>query len=56
VDEELGAAAGYEDSWVHGYPQAAEFRPAEDVFQGHAGSSLVHHGDEVDGCPCLGDE
>jgi hypothetical protein len=42
--EELGAAAGYEDRGVHGYPQAAELRPAEDVFQGLAGGSPVHHG------------
>jgi hypothetical protein len=56
VDEELGAAAGYEDSGVHGYPQAAELRPAEDVFERQASGSPVHHGGEVDPRPCRGDE
>ena len=35
ADEELGAAAGYEDPRVHGYSQAAEPRPAEDMFERH---------------------
>jgi hypothetical protein len=44
--------ARYEDSGVHGYPQAAELRPAEDVLEGQAGGSPVHHGSEVGGRPC----
>ena len=56
ADEELGAAAGYEDSGVHGYPQAAELRPAQDMFKGQAGGSPVHHGGEVGRRPCRGDE
>jgi len=47
ADEELGAAARHEDSGIHGYPQAAELRPAEDVLQGKAGDSPVDHGGEV---------
>ena len=56
LDKELGAAAGYEDSGVHGYPQAAELRPAEDVFEGQAADSPVHHGGEVGRSLCRGDE
>ncbi len=56
VDEELGAAAGHEDSGVHGYPQTAELRPAEDVFQRQAGGSLVHHRGEVGRRPCRSDQ
>jgi len=33
TDEVLGAAAGLEDSGVHGYSQAAELRPPEDVLE-----------------------
>lgn len=33
-DQELGAAAGYEDAGADGDPQAVELGPAEDVFQG----------------------
>ena len=47
MNEELGAAAGYEDSGVDLDPQAAELRPAEDVLDGKAGHSPVHHGGEV---------
>ena len=56
ADEELGAAAGYEDPGVHGDPQAAELRPAEDVFEGQAGDPPVHHGGEVGRRPRRGDE
>src|SRR5664280_1952086 len=55
ADEELGAPAGDEDAGVRGYPQAAELRPAEDVFEGQAGGSPVDHGGEVGWCPCRGD-
>jgi len=54
--EELGAAAGHEHSGVHGDPQAAELRPAKDVFQRQAGDSSVHHGGQVGRRPCGGDE
>jgi len=56
ADEELGAAAGYEDAGIHCYPQAAELRPAEDVLQGLAGGSPVHHGGEVGRRTCRRDE
>jgi hypothetical protein len=56
ADQEFGAAAGYEDSRVHGYPQAAELRPAEDMFEGQAGGSLAHHGGKVGWRPRRGDE
>jgi len=56
ADEELGAVAGHEDSRVHGYPQPAELGPADDVFDGHPGGSPVHHGGEVGGRLCRGDE
>ena len=47
MDEELGAAAGHEDSRVHGDPQAAELRPAQDVLKGQAGHPPVHHGGQL---------
>ncbi len=49
ADEELGARAGYEDFWVHGYPQAAELSPAEDVLEGQAGGLPIHNRGEVGG-------
>src|SRR5664280_1952087 len=36
--------------------QAAELRPAEDVFEGQAGGSPVDHGGEIGSRPCRGDE
>jgi hypothetical protein len=33
TDQELGSAAGYEDSGLHGNPQSAELGPAQDVFE-----------------------
>ena len=57
VDEELGAAARDEDTGVHGDPQAAELRPAEEVFEGHAGGSPIHHGgDVVRGAGCADEQ
>ena len=47
ADQELGPAAGHEDTGIHGYPQAAEVRPADDLFQGQAGCPPVHHGSEL---------
>ena len=47
ADQELGAAAGHEDAGIHGYPQAAEVRPADDLFQRQAGCPPVHHGGEL---------
>src|SRR2546423_1277569 len=47
ADHELGAAARYEDAGVYGYPQAAELRPAEDVLEGVAGGTPVHHSVQV---------
>jgi hypothetical protein len=43
-DQELAAAARYEDPRIQGYPQPAELRPAQDVLEGLAGRPLVHHG------------
>jgi len=56
ADQELGAAARYEDAGVHRYPQAAELRPAEDVLERLAGGPLVHHGGQGSRCPRRGDE
>ncbi len=47
LDEELGAASGHEDTGVHGYPQAAEPRPAKDVLKGQAGGPPIHHGGKL---------
>ena len=55
-NEELGAVAGYEDSWVDGYAQTAELRPPEDMFERHASDSPVDHGGEVGRCPRRRDE
>jgi hypothetical protein len=54
--QEFRAAAGYEDSGIHGQPQAAELRPPDHVFDGLAGSSPFHHRGKVVGCPCGRDE
>jgi hypothetical protein len=56
ANQELGAAPGHEHSRVNGYPQAAELRPAEDVFQGKAADPPPHHLGEIDRCACRGDE
>jgi hypothetical protein len=56
ADEELGATARHEDAGVQGDPQVAELRPAEDVFEWHAGGSPAHHGGEVGRRPRCGDE
>jgi hypothetical protein len=47
VNKELGAAAGYEHSSVHSYPQTAELHPAKNVFQGLTGHSPIHHGSQL---------
>ena len=56
ADQELGAAAGHEDAGVHGDPQAAELRPAEDVLERLAGGPPVQHGGQGGRCPRRGDE
>ena len=56
ADQELGAAARYEDAGVYGYPQAAELRPAEDVLEGLAGGTPVHHGGQAGRRPSRGHE
>jgi len=55
-DEELGAATRDEDPGLHGDPQAAELRPAEDVLQGQASGSPVNHGVKFVRGSCRGDE
>jgi hypothetical protein len=47
MDEELGASARYEDARAHVDPQAAELRPTDDVFDGLAADSAVHHRGEL---------
>jgi hypothetical protein len=47
VDEELGARPWSEDSGVHGYPQAGELCPAEDVLKGLADDSPFHQGGQL---------
>ncbi len=56
ADEELGPAAGHEDAGVHGYPQAAELRPADDMLEWQAAGAPVHHRGEVGLGPCRRDE
>src|SRR5207344_1953357 len=56
ADQELGAAARDEDPGVHGYPQAAELRPAEDVFEWLAPGPPVHQGGQLGWRPGCGDE
>ena len=51
VDYEFSAHARHEDPGVHGDPQAAELRPAEDVFERQPGDSPVHHDLELGGRP-----
>lgn len=48
-DQELGAAAGYEDAGADGDPQAVELGPAEDVFQGKPGDPPFDHGGDRGG-------
>ena len=55
-DEELRTAARHEDPGVHGDPQAAELRPAKDVFEGKAGDAAVDHDGQVGGGGRGGDE
>jgi hypothetical protein len=41
--EKLGAVAGHEHAGRYGYPQAAEFRPAHDLFERPARDALFQH-------------
>jgi hypothetical protein len=56
VDEEFGATAGDEDAGVHGYPETAELRPAENVLERQASRPPVHHRSEFGRCPGGGEE
>jgi hypothetical protein len=56
VHEEFGTAPGDENSRVHRDPQAAELGPAQNLFQWQPGGAPVHHGGEVGGGACRGDE
>jgi hypothetical protein len=56
ADQELGAAARYEDAGIHRDPQAAELGPAENVLERLAGGPPIHHGGQGGRCPRRGDE
>lgn len=47
VDEELGAAAGHEDTRLDGDTQTVEPGPAENVFEGQSRDAPVHHGGDL---------
>src|SRR5258708_7770512 len=52
ADEELGPAAGHEDAGVHGYPQAAELRPADDMLEWQAARAPGPHPRQGGPGPC----
>ncbi len=56
LDEERGTRPGHEHPGRHGHPQAAELRPAQDVFERLTADAARDHGGQGVGGGSGGDE